>query len=504
MKINLSQEQDEIRKNNSNFLIVSAGPGSGKTETLSWYIIDRAKELVLNKKILVCSYTVKGTNEIKTRTLRNNKDHIDLLSESIIFSTFDSFLMNYFWKYYLNRIILFISKLYEIEINKKSYSFDKIIYNTTDHKDFYKNKGDTDWIKEKVISFINSFENNSFLSGPISDFILSKYIENEDNIGIKKYISIFFDRIIIDEAQDLSVSRYNILMFLNYYLNIKLTFIGDERQTIYTYLGASSKIFNKIINKLGNDKVKKMSLLKNHRYKGENEGVKKLLLSNQVNFYQNLSDTFKTFRKTDNINFYIKNVDKENTVFILTNTNVEIENILNLIDDKDVGATLRIPKEITDNITAVQKDFIENLYAYKLIKGGDKSIMKRIDRERRPTQVIFDFLWPGDESANDKFLNLFSNNNQDFKGVISYIEHQYKFDIWPLWNKISENQNYLSILSPKRIQIMTVHGSKGLEADFVLFSEILITNYLNNTFNRMEFENIFVALSRTKKEIILY
>ncbi|WP_283393149.1 UvrD-helicase domain-containing protein [Photobacterium phosphoreum] len=96
MKIKITEEQLEITKDNSDFLIVSAGPGSGKTETLSKYIPERAMELTLGKKIIVCSYTVKSTNEIKTRTLRNNGEDGKALSESVIFLTFDSFLMNYF------------------------------------------------------------------------------------------------------------------------------------------------------------------------------------------------------------------------------------------------------------------------------------------------------------------------------------------------------------------------------------------------------------------------
>lgn len=66
-----------------------------------------------------------------------------------------------------------------------------------------------------------------------------------------------------------------------------------------------------------------------------------------------------------------------------------------------------------------------------------------------------------------------------------------------------EDNNYLSILSPRRIQIMTIHGSKGLEADIIFINRKLINDYKNEKYN-MKFENMFVALSRVKKEIIIY
>lgn len=503
MKIKITEEQLEITKDNSDFLIVSAGPGSGKTETLSKYIPERAMELTLGKKIIVCSYTVKSTNEIKTRTLRNNGEDGKALSESVIFLTFDSFLMNYFWKYYLNRIIRFISKKYNIACNEKNYKFEKIIYSKKKCSEFKSNYKKEYWFAMEVSEFINSIENNCFLSGFSSDYILFEYISSKENIEVKNYITCFFDRIIIDEAQDFSFLRYDLLLHLNIEFNIKLSLIGDERQTIYQFGGAEPKIFNKIISNPKVKEIKKIELLKNHRYKGMDENIKKLLSSNEENFEENLNIAIKTLESSNDLSAFIKQIDNEDTVFILTDTNNEVESILKLLNDNSIGAYLKIDDSITSGITSLEKEFIENLYAYKLIKNGNGDIKKRIDKERTPSQVIFDFLWPYDEKANEKFLKLFSKNNQNFDDIISSIEKGYEFKINPLWNKLMEDNNYLSILSPRRIQIMTIHGSKGLEADIIFINRNLINDYKNKNYN-MKFENMFVALSRVKKEIIIY
>ena len=79
-------EQKQFIDNDSDFLIVEAGPGSGKTATIVHYLKSMNRE---TKEIITCSFTRNSTNEIKNRF-----NGLNIKTENkFSFQTFDSFLI---------------------------------------------------------------------------------------------------------------------------------------------------------------------------------------------------------------------------------------------------------------------------------------------------------------------------------------------------------------------------------------------------------------------------
>lgn len=99
----LNHQQNKIIDSNESKIVVFAGPGSGKTRTLSQKAIKEIKDLPDYKGIIVCSFTVEATNQINNKLieLTNNK-----IKKSYI-STLDSFvygeIINQFKNRYLNK-----------------------------------------------------------------------------------------------------------------------------------------------------------------------------------------------------------------------------------------------------------------------------------------------------------------------------------------------------------------------------------------------------------------
>jgi DNA helicase-2/ATP-dependent DNA helicase PcrA len=66
------------------------------------------------------------------------------------------------------------------------------------------------------------------------------YLTIKNNQNFQDFISEYLNEVIIDEAQDLDKLQYEILFLLNQYIkNLRLFFVGDQRQNIYAFKGGS-------------------------------------------------------------------------------------------------------------------------------------------------------------------------------------------------------------------------------------------------------------------------
>ncbi len=281
--IKLDEQQRKIILTDEDFIMVIAGAGSGKTTTITakvHYLINQKQ--IKENEIIVITYTNKAVKELQQRI--NNDFNINIkimtfhkLGYEIIKQTMPQ------PPKIINDRENIIKKLIEEEIKKtsnlktikiinklkqaKSRKITKIcitiisLIKTKGYDINYLNKIQTKTKREKkTIKFIKKiyekYEQEQTLHGKI-DFddiinLSTQIIKNKYTLTQKyKYI-------IIDEYQDISESRYNLIMQLSEKMNSKIMVVGDDWQSIYSFAASNINLFTKINEKIPYCKIMKL------------------------------------------------------------------------------------------------------------------------------------------------------------------------------------------------------------------------------------------------------
>ncbi|ADX79070.1 ATP-dependent helicase [Enterococcus faecalis] len=272
--MNLTNSQQEIVDYIDGSLLVTAGPGSGKTRVLTQRI---ARILELKKgKVLALTFSNKAAEEITERVKKqlSVENH-----ERIKVETIHSFCLDLV----LNRgnqigleagLTVIEDRNDKLEILKRAYfnskmmlPEDKILHKELraieEHK---KNFLYPDNI-ENNSEFRDIFEtyNNLLKSNRMIDFddiLYYSYRILIESPSVAKNYTRLFKYILIDEAQDLNNTQYRIIKALT--PNFKnLMMVGDSAQSIYGFNGSDSRIMTDMFIKDYQPKV--FSLIENFR-----------------------------------------------------------------------------------------------------------------------------------------------------------------------------------------------------------------------------------------------
>ncbi len=214
--LTLNRKQKEAVLSNSKITLVNAGPGTGKTHLIVGRILEEVNK-DHDKKIFGLSFTNKASEDLQYKI--DNKIFETTLvyfRDNISTGTIHSFALNFIQKYF--------------EFNERK--FDYIIIDEAEFKDIKDEFGnDTERIE-------NYLRENKMLT---FDKIISMFISTmKNNINFRNFMSNKLDEIIIDEAQDLYKEQYEILSLLYVHIkDLKLFFVGDQRQNIYAFKGGS-------------------------------------------------------------------------------------------------------------------------------------------------------------------------------------------------------------------------------------------------------------------------
>lgn len=262
--IYLDQEQRKIILDDSQNCMVVAGAGSGKTTVITAkvkYLVDIKK--INPKEILVISFTNKAIDELKQRINMDFNLDIDI-------KTFHKFALNIIKKYDSNYQVIgdnykIIQKI--ILSNKKSMHIQKQLSKIKTYK--LKNENynkDIDHLIDYTIESINLLKMNNqkiksnkkmvnnylkYLEEVEKEYSLynseNKYLDFEDIIikakSIVEKIEFNYKYIIIDEYQDISQNRYDLINeILNIY-DVKTIVVGDDWQAIYSFSGSRISLF---------------------------------------------------------------------------------------------------------------------------------------------------------------------------------------------------------------------------------------------------------------------
>lgn len=285
----LDINQRKIIINNTNNILVVAGAGSGKTLTIIGkikYLIE--KELIDPKEILCISFTNETVNNLKNKLNYNidvftfHKLSLEILKDHhVYYQIAESDLLEYIVNEYFESLIY--------SNNMEKYFLEYFKYYIKDNKYLTINniKHDYNYLfqsyKKLIIKFINLIKSNGHDRHNFKRYITrNKYIFNrKKRLKNKCFLIIMFDiyriyleemnsdyridfdmmislsskiiekygmkryykYIIIDEFQDTSMIRYNLIKKIQDECNSNIFCVGDDFQSIYKFSGCTMDLF---------------------------------------------------------------------------------------------------------------------------------------------------------------------------------------------------------------------------------------------------------------------
>lgn len=311
-KIILDKNQKKVIKNNSKNLLVIAGAGSGKTLTLVYKIKHLLENNIKSSEILCITFTKEATHSLKQKLLKENIDikvktfhslgyeiikkskNIQIVKEN----TLDNIIMKNL-KNYHNLNSLIGANFIEIGKGKVNKLQDEII----------KNSNYIIYLKDIIKTFINLFKSNNyniesfekfFQKNKKEHFITKQirhnkflklvkqiYLTYEDYIEYKKQIDFHdmineatkivnnegiypYKYIIIDEYQDTSLNKCELIKAIQNKTNAHLIAVGDDWQSIYRFTGSNLDIFTNFTKYFPKAKIIKL----NRTYRNSKELLK--------------------------------------------------------------------------------------------------------------------------------------------------------------------------------------------------------------------------------------
>ena len=254
---NLNEQQLDAVLCPDDIVFVSAGPGSGKTLTLTSKLTYEIESSTTIPHIVALSYTNTAARELGER-LHRKLEESGTPNEYTLFSgTIHSFCYRMLKTYYngFSQIILDDEELWELaEEIHDSYKQD---IPTGKIMDCLKSnpKVTTTPIYETICQVKDALQVMS-----IQD-ILSYFLDALDDEGFQQWIRGQVSVVAVDEAQDLSESNYLILdKLIGVIPGLKLFLVGDPRQNIFEFNGGSYRNLYEFLERHPNHTVKTLTI----------------------------------------------------------------------------------------------------------------------------------------------------------------------------------------------------------------------------------------------------
>lgn len=268
---NLNFQQRKAVDHSKGPVLILAGPGTGKTKTLT----HRIANLIQNKSvkpenILALTFTNKAANEIKERIkiLLNNEDILPGLQVFTFHGLGLSVLKRNYKEIDRNKNFSIIDEADKKLLLQKNLKFPKnqikdisaaITSIKNDSESLSETKGfDLTEVFEKYNNFLkehNLLDFDDLLYYP------AKLLNN--NPELLQYYRQRYQWILIDEYQDINFSQYKLIKLLMPDKNANICAIGDPNQSIYGFRGADIKFIKEFITDYPQADVYK--LLKSYR-----------------------------------------------------------------------------------------------------------------------------------------------------------------------------------------------------------------------------------------------
>lgn len=544
----LNKEQKEIISNLDGVNLVVAGPGTGKTTTIQYYLAELVRNKIKPEEILAVTFTKKAANEMKKRVKNMHVENINI-------STIHSFAAGLLRKfpppgYHRDFTIIDESREFAItsELIKK--------LDITEHPSFVlerltlsRNLRDRKMLAKDGLKKFYHHYMKKLMQEKLMDYdgLLTWccYVL-ENNIKALDYCHQKLNHIIVDEFQDVSPIQYKIIYEL--VKNSKnLLCVGDFDQAIFSFRGSDvsimlnlekdfpdSKIFFLEENYRSTEKIVKAAnrLIKNNYNRKD-----KLLKSNRKEGINPLVRVFED--ETQEAIFVIKCIKegikrglKYSDFAVLYRVNV-LSRIFEAIFSK-----CNIPYQVLGGTGFFERKEIKNILAfyylmldYNDLKALNKVIhlfmkctgihgidftttiipdfIKELKKEENLVRVYekilaetgyLKYLKKDKSLAGEKIIEnveelksvlvSFANEGKGIEEFIEFVE-----------NTNAEEDN-------NSVKLMTAHTAKGLEFDtvFIVGAEsTLFPHYNSETKDALEEERrlFYVAMTRAENELYI-
>ena len=373
----LDKYQKKAVLNNSDRLLVVAGAGSGKTLTIIAkvkYLIERLD--IKENEILCLSFTNETVNNLKEkvyynvdvltfhklalRVLQENKFNYKISRDTLINYVIDEYFLidhdetkKMLLEYFDNREYNEVINSKELIILKNNLiSFIKMIKcNQVSLSKIRRIKNRCTNNKDKIflyfaLSIFSIYENELMSEYNIGfDDMIIYAIEFVKKNGFKNN----YKYIIIDEYQDISGIRFNLINEILKRINSKLMCVGDDYQSIYGFSGSNVSLFFNFFNIFPN--AERIDIKKT--YRNSYELIKtsvKFIKKNPYQLRKNIEATF--FYKNPIVLVYYDDFIKSyNSLF----------NYLYLEDEKNILVLARYNKDL-DEVKKIEHKGINTRY----------------------------------------------------------------------------------------------------------------------------------------------
>ena len=495
-------------------ILTLAGPGAGKTTYMVQQIINQAERLDANREMAIITYTNESVNDLKIKLLKELN-----LSPNIFIGTIHSFLVNYFIKPYAGYIgfksnpIMITEKLNDAGLEWIDDWANKKLKNRTNEE--RRNIIRSMRLKHRTEALITSAQKGIYTYDSIIRF--SKQLSEEKEIIAAVCNKIQF--LFIDEYQDISLYAHNIVLKLAKKNITQVYAVGDPDQSIYRFRYSNSQIGEKAPQKrkqpiveliqMDEKQCKKNALLVNHRSSKEIVEFINKYCTLEKQIAENDCVCKIQFISTSDISQIILRFNQkceaqecENKLILAkkNNTLIPFRELFN--DNAEVKQTFLIDsKSLQDYIISASglnyELFVEK---YELTKFDIKKLAVATRRIliKQPDKEILEIVSLVAEKLFGKNILFMNSAYKDKKGMIKYYNYDYTNEWVHNWDE--------------NTKVLTIHKSKGLEADGVLVvadSRKQFFKWLNMQRGNMEDEKDeefrlgYVAYSRAKKVLVL-
>jgi DNA helicase-2/ATP-dependent DNA helicase PcrA len=508
----LNEAQERAVRHDSGHLLIVAGPGTGKTHTLTHRILHFIPQLQADQKILAITFTNKAAGEMRERLKARAPDAEPFLTVG----TFHSFCLGLLrqWNAQTNLPQNFrvaapeeIEEIVRTAWDMPAKDLKKILEYISQWKSFRPGQGKPPRLKEY---------NDCLRSKGLADFddLLHETLILLRNSGkAAAQLRKTYPFIFVDEYQDLNAIQNELLKEI-VDSNVRLTAIGDPNQAIYGFRGSDVRFF--------------------HRFDSDFRPATILMLNENYRSTPNLLTASSQVIGGESLQA-IANIQAQGRLIIheAPTDKAEAEYVVHQIETL-VGGT----SEFSRNSGRVkqgaesERTFGDIAVLYRL--NAQKNLLKQaLERSGIPYQVCGDKSLAisveamqairAQASRADNALETCQRFEQSPQGQACFDKDEQLSADWPrllhlaagcpsvdiLFDKIALEQPEDAFeFDVEKVSLMTLHASKGLEfpAVFIVGCEerILPLDFVGMTSDADEERRLFyVGMTRAKEQLYL-
>ena len=449
----LNDRQKEAVLYNEGPLLIIAGAGAGKTKTLTTKIAFLIEEKNVDpRNILAITFTNKAAKEMKDRLFLQ----IGSLSKELQVSTFHSFGLkllreNFEILGYDRNFVIMDSddSLTVVKKILKDMNYDPKIYNPKAIRnkisscknemmspEVYDRYAVSDYekvIKEVYEKYQIKLQRNN--SVDFDDLLLLPIELFKKNPEILDRYQDLYQYILIDEYQDTNEAQYILTKLLSA-KNRKITCVGDDSQSIYSFRGANYK---NILNFEKDYKDAKTILLEQNYRSTSNilDAANQVIKNNKMRKDKNLWTSrgegekiryYRSFNERDEAQYVIRKIKE------MVNRGIEYKDMAILYRTNAQSRVLEeemlkenIPYKVIGSINFYNRKEIKDLLAYLRLIHNSKdniSLLRVINTPKRGIglKTIENLTYKADEQYTSIYEAIDSGKELEFKNLIERLK----------------------------------------------------------------------------------